>query len=138
MPDKKALEKEIILEIEKNLKKKLKIPDSKPLPDTYKNIVNEAAKETATATTQRYIKKEALSMGKKFYRDTSIESTMNSRLSSALKGVQLVSGSADLQKMIDENAKMLFAKKEALEKAGFSTDEAFQLILAEVAAKKAK
>ena len=40
--------------------------------------------------------------------------------------------------MIDENAKMLFAKKTALETAGFTATEAFDLILAEVSAKKSK
>jgi hypothetical protein len=90
------------------------------------------------AATQRYVKKEALLLGKDFYRDKSIQTAMNSRLSSALKGVQLVSQSADLQKMIDENAKMLFSKKQALENAGFTSDQAFQLILAEVSAKKSK
>lgn len=132
------LETKISTSIEKKLKKKLGIPANKPLPVTFKTIVNKAAKETNLAATHRYVKKEALLLGKQFYRDASIQSAMNSRLSSALKGVQLVSQSADLQKMIDENAKMLFAKKQALENAGFASDQAFQLILAEVSAKKAR
>jgi len=135
---KNPLEIKISTDIEKKLKKKLGIAANRPLPATFKNVVNKAAKETNIAATQRYVQKEALLAGKEFYRDKSIQTAMNSRLSSALKGVQLVSQSADLQKMIDENAKMLFSKKQALENAGFSADQAFQLILAEVSAKKAK
>jgi len=132
------LETKISADIEKKLKAKLGIPDNQPLPTTFKTIVDKAAKDMDLAATERFVKKEALLLGKQFYRDTTIQEAMTNRLSNALKGVQLVSQSADLQKMIDENAKMLFAKKKALETAGFSQAEAFQLILAEVSAKKAK
>jgi hypothetical protein len=132
------LEKKISLGIENKLRTKLGIRRPQPLPPRLKTVVNSAAKDTYMAATQRYVRKEALSLAKQFYREPSVESALKGRLSSALKGVKLVSESADLQKMIDENAKMLFAKKQALENAGFSADQAFQLILTEVSAKKGK
>ena len=132
------LETKISADLENKLKAKMGIPASTSLPPNFKAIVDKAAKELDTSATERIVKKEALLMGKQFYRDATIQNAINSRLSNALKGVQLVSQSADLQKMIDENAKMLFAKKKALETAGFLPAEAFQLILAEVSAKKAK
>ena len=130
--------KKIEKSLETKLRKKYNIPASKPLPANVKTMISKAAKETENTATLRFVKKEALTVGKEFYREQSIQTAMNARLSSALAGVQMVSTSVDLQKMIDENAKMLFAKKTALETAGFSTTEAFQLILAEVSAKKAK
>lgn len=132
------LETKISAEIEKKLRTKLGISATQPLPTAFKNIVNKTAKDMDLAATERFVKKEALLLGKEFYRDATIQNAINNRLSSALKGVQLVSQSTDLQKMIDENAKMLFAKKKALETAGFSAEESFKLILAEVSAKKAK
>ena len=132
------LEAKISSDIEKKLKAKLGIPDAKPLPAAFKTVIDKVSKEVDISATERFVKKEALQVGKQYYREMSIKDAMSVRLSSALQGIQLVSQSADLQKMIDENAKMLFAKKTALETAGFSKDEAFQLILAEVSAKKAK
>ena len=132
------LEAKISSDIEAKLKAKLGIPANQQLPPAFKTVVDKTAKEMDASATERFVKKEALLLGKQYYRDTSIQATLNSRLSNALKGVQMVSQSADLQKMIDENAKMLFAKMKALETAGFSSDQAFQLILAEVSAKKAK
>jgi len=132
------LEKKISISLEGDLKKRLGIAANKPLPTMYKTMVDDTAKEADVAATQRYVKQQALSLGKEFYRDVSVQTAMDSRLASALQGVQLVSQSADLQKMIEENAKMLFAKKKALEDAGFTADQAFALILAEVSAKKAR
>ena len=137
MPE-RNLEKIIRNEVEKNMKKRLRIPQAQPLPQNVQNIIQKTAKQTDSAARERFVKKEAVRLGKAFFRDETIEATMNSRLKNALAGVKLVSESEDLQKMIEENAKMLFAKKQALENAGFSADEAFKLILAEVSAKKSK
>jgi hypothetical protein len=132
------LENKISGDIEKRLRVKLALPPNAPLPMQFKTIVDKAAKEVDSAATERFVKKEAVLLGKQFYRETSIQNAINTRLSSALKGVEMVSQSLDLKKMIEENARMLFAKKTALVGAGFSADQAFQLILAEVSAKKAK
>lgn len=132
------LEAKISADIEKKLRAKLAIPGTQPLPTTFTATLAKTAKDVDLSATERFVRKEALLLGKQFYRDATIQTSINDRLSNALKGVQLVSQSADLQKMIDENAKMLFAKRKALETAGFSPAEAFQLILAEVSAKKAK
>jgi hypothetical protein len=132
------LEIKIKAELEKNMRKKLNIPARQPLPQNVKNIINKAAKQSDSTATDRFVKKEAIRLSKDFYRDKTIQQTLDSRLKNALAGIKLVSDSADLQEMIDENAKMLFAKKTALENAGFSAEEAFQLILAEVSAKKSK
>jgi hypothetical protein len=77
-------------------------------------------------------------VGKEFFRDGDHAKAIGDRLQSALKGVQLVSKSGDLKEMLKENANMLFLKKKALVDAGFTETEAFQLIVAEVTAKKSK
>ena len=138
MPTINGLEKTISNNIEKKLKEKLHIPPNQPLPQSVNTILDKAAKDTSIVATERYINKEAVNIGKTFYRDSTIKDALNQRLSAALKGVELLSESVDLQNMIKENAKLLFIKKTALEEAGFTPDQAFQLILTEVSAKKSK
>jgi len=133
-----SLEKKIAADVEKKLRTRMGIPDSQPLPANLKAIVDKTAKDMELSASERFVKKEAMLLGKQYFREVTPQTAIASRLSNALKGVQMVSGSSDLQKMIEENAKMLFAKKTALETAGFTAAEAFQLILAEVSAKKSR
>jgi len=121
--------------LEEDLKKRLKAPSLSP---EISKIIDDTATTVAATLTKQNVTKKALQVGKELFRDGDHAKAIGDRLSSALKGVQLVSQSADLKKMLEENAKMLFAKKKALVDAGFADTEAFQLILAEVTAKKAK
>lgn len=129
------LEQKIANDLETKLKSKLGLKPTDSLPVELKNVVSKAAKDVDMSATERFVQKEAIIAGKQFFQDQNINAILGGRLSNALKGVQLISQSADLKQMINENAKILFLKKQALETAGFSTAEAFQLILAEVSAK---
>jgi hypothetical protein len=132
MPDPKTT---IKTKLEEDVKKSLNI--STLTPEITK-IINDTATEVAGSLTKQNIQKKAIQVGKGLFREGDPKKAITDRLSSALVGIKLVSQSPTLQEMLDENAKMLFAKKTALIKAGFTADEAFQLILAEVSAKKAK
>jgi hypothetical protein len=133
-----SLNKEISKNVVTTLKKKLGLPESKSLPTEYEEIVQAAIKEVEHSATSRFVRQQAISAAKQFYRDSEPKAAIETRLSAALDGVTLVGRSDELKQMIKENANMLFAKKKALEDAGFSSEQAFQLILAEVSAKKAK
>jgi hypothetical protein len=132
------IDSQIRADIEKTIRKQLKIPRRQRTPSKLKAAINKAAKDVGTQLMQQYISKQALVSGKAILREADYKGLINQRLVSALEGVKLVSQSTDLQKILEENAKMLYAKRKALETAGFSNDEAFQLVLAEVSAKKAK
>jgi hypothetical protein len=121
--------------LEEDLKKRLNVTS---LPPKISRAIDETATTVAGTLTKQNMTKKAVQVGKELFRDVDHAKAIGDRLSSALKGVQMVSQSADLKKMLEENAKMLFAKKKALVDAGFTDTEAFQLILAEVTAKKSK
>ncbi len=121
--------------LEEDLKKRLNVTSLSP---EISKTIDETATTVAGTLTKQNMTKKALQVGKELFRDGDHAKAIGDRLSSALKGVQLVSQSADLKKMLEENAKMLFAKKKALVDAGFTETEAFQLIVAEVTAKKSK
>lgn len=63
---------------------------------------------------------------------------VSERLGNALEGVRLVSTASDMKEILKENAQLLHTKFKALIEAGFSEDQSFQLILAEVTAKKSR
>lgn len=121
--------------IDEDFKKRLNVT---ALPSDIKEMIKERSAEVGVALIEQDISKRALLYGKEILREVDHAKAIDERLSSALKGVELVSKSADLQNILSENAKMMFAKKQALVKAGFTDDEAFQLIMAEVSAKKSK
>jgi hypothetical protein len=121
--------------LEADIKKRFKIAG---LPSDIKEMVKEKSVEVGMALMQQDVTKRAVVYGKEIFREVDHSKAIDERLSSALKGVELISQSADLQKMLEENAKMLFNKKQALADAGFTDNEAFQLIMAEVSAKKSK
>lgn len=121
--------------LEEDLKKRLNVTSLSP---EISKTIDETATTVAGTLMKQNMTKKALQVGKELFRDGDHAKAIGDRLSSALKGVQLVSQSADLKKMLEENAKMLFAKKKALVDAGFTETEAFQLIVAEVTAKKSK
>ena len=137
-PPQPDLKSAIVNKVEGDIRAKLNIPASSPLPTNIRAMIEKTASDADSALTEKYVRREALLAGKRFFRDEKVEDTIKTRLATALQGVQLVSASSDLQKMIDENARMLFMKKQALRNAGFTDDEAFKLILAEVTAKKSK
>jgi hypothetical protein len=125
----------IKIKLEEDLKKRLNVTSLSP---EMSKIIDDTATTVAGTLTKQNVTKKAIQVGKELFRDVDHAKAIGDRLSSALKGVQLVSQSADLKKMLEENAKMLFAKKKALVDAGFTETEAFQLIVAEVTAKKSK
>ena len=138
MPGQVDVKKHLSATVESGLRKRLKIKPADQLPTALKSIISKTATDVEKVITERYVKKEALRAGRTLMKDASITQAVDSRLKNALKGVQMVSQSTDLQKMIDENAKMLFQKYTALVNVTFTTDQAFQLILAEVTAKKSR
>jgi len=106
-------------------------------PEIQAGIVSAAAVAAARAT-RANLENEALKIAKQFFQPASVPQLIAGKLQQAKAGVQIVSGSADLATILDENAKMLAAKRAALEKNGFKPDEAFQLILAEIQGKAAR
>lgn len=108
------------------------------LPTDVMDGIISAAKEAAQRSTKRNLEVEATKIAKTFYQDVDITQLIGTKLKQASVGVSLVSQSADLDSILKENAQMIRKKWKALNDAGFSKDEAFQLIKAEVEGKAAR
>ena len=124
--------------LENDIRRQLKIPRTSPIPADIQTVISKTASEAGKVSLQSYVKSRAIAEGKQIFRATNYQTAISTRLQDALAGVQLVTLDPKLQQILEENAKVLFAKKTALTKAGFTDSEAFQLLLAEVAAKKSK
>ena len=128
----------MVRNLEKDVKKRLKIPRGQQLSPDIRKVIKETVDEATTTAAKSYISKAALVEAKGAFRVEDYTAAVRTRLGTALEGVLTVSESEDLQKILDENAKMLYAKMTALVSAGFTADQAFQLIVAEVSAKRGK
>lgn len=131
------LQKEVKKELEKEYRGRLKIDASKPLPPEIQAAIDKKSVEVTAVIAEQFVGKSALAAGKAIVGPTvDAGAAITARLGTALAGVQLVSQSSDLDKILAENAKMLWKKYLALKTAGFDDTQSFQLILAEVSAKK--
>lgn len=57
---------------------------------------------------------------------------LDSRISAAQAGVRFVTGDAKVEAVLEDTAKLLWKKYQALKKAGFTDDQSYELLLAEV------
>jgi hypothetical protein len=65
----------------------------------------------------------------------SVLDRFDSRVDVARKGLDHISASSDVQKIMKKRAGLLADKKKALETAGFSSQEAMDILLADIAAR---
>ncbi|MFX0141344.1 MAG: hypothetical protein ACFFDN_47340 [Candidatus Hodarchaeota archaeon] len=133
-----SIQNKIKTNLEKDLRSRLGLTSRQAIPLEYQTIIDAKSKEASSKTVEQYIGKQAILAGKSLLAVKDYRAAVNERLGSALEGVQTVTLNPQLQEILNENAKMLFAKKTALVTAGFSDEEAFRLLVAEVSAKKAK
>jgi hypothetical protein len=108
------------------------------LPDKVKADIARKAAEVSENMFEQHLNKVSLAEAKAASQSANVAQNVKGRLADALSGVQVVTKSADLDKILKENAELLFKKKQALVTAGFTDDEAFQIILAEVTARKSR
>ena len=65
----------------------------------------------------------------------SLLSKFDARVDLARKGIDHIVGSSDVDRIMKQRAQMLAAKKKALVDAGFSSEEAMEILLADIAAR---
>jgi hypothetical protein len=101
----------------------------KALSDTVASTVKEALSENAKDLTRNFAlrkAREALS------KSTNTMAMLDDRVKGALKGISHVGQNTDVKKIMQENAKLLKMKFDNLVAVGFSPDQAFQIVLAEL------
>jgi hypothetical protein len=112
--------------------RKMGVSVSQLSPEIVKNI-DSAVKSSLDARMQTLIHHDA----EKAVKETVLAGTqpleaLDSRISAAQAGVRFVSTDAKVEAVLDDTAHLLWKKYQALIKAGFSEQQSFDLLLAEV------
>jgi hypothetical protein len=121
-------------QVEKNLKVRLGLPPDQPLPAQIKQITDSEIK-TALATSLSETVKTEVGVTVKGTLKGQGFSIFDERIKTAALSSEHIRGSDDVARILKQKADLMFAKKKAYIDAGFTTQEAMDLMLAETKAK---
>lgn len=127
---------EIQGKVEKEFRQSMGIDAATALSEDAKHAIAEAVKvaseqQSAAQVSRSAAKHAAQILGK----GIQINEALKSKLQVGLEGIKAVRESNEYLDILKENARMLKAKNDALVAAGFTAEQAFKLIEAEVYAK---
>lgn len=128
-----TLERDIERVVTRRMSDRLKV-DSTKLPAELKNVIATAS----AAAAQRSIELGVAADLDEAVGDVtrgSVLGKFDARVDLARKGLDHIAGSNDVKQIMTRRAEMLAEKKKALEAAGFSSEEAMEIILADIAAR---
>ena len=128
-----TIEREIERVVTRRMSERLNV-DSSKLPADLKNVIASAS----AAAAQRSIELAVTTDLNEAVGDVtrgSVLGKFDARVDLARKGLDHIAGSNDVKQIMRQRAQMLAEKKKALEAAGFSSEEAMEIILADIAAR---
>jgi hypothetical protein len=107
-------------------------------PDALPNQLKSAISTASTAAAHRAVELAVTKDIDQVIGDVtrgSVLGRFDARVDLARQGLDHIAASDDVQQIMKKRAEMLAAKKQALETAGFSSQEAMDIILADIAAR---
>ena len=127
------LETEIQKSVTQRMAERLGVAPNQ-LPPEVKPIVASAAASAAARAIELSVTKDVEEAVGDVTRG-SVLNRFDARVDLARKGIDHIAASSDVDRIMKQRAQMLAAKKQALETAGFSSEEAMQIILADIGAR---
>jgi translation initiation factor 2 alpha subunit (eIF-2alpha) len=128
------LETEIDKSITKVMKQRLGLRSNQKLPEDVQATIRAAAATATQASLENAIVREASELATGTARGSVLD-RFDVKVNAARAGLDHIAGSSDVKKILTRRAEMLAMKKQTLEKAGFTTEEAMEIILADIAAR---
>lgn len=116
------------------MRRRLGLGPTDPIPKEVLTLIREQATAVAGTAVELGASRDAQAAAREFGRAVTVED-FQEKLSAARNGIQVIGKSQDVDTILRERATMLWKKKTALEAAGFSTAEAMQIVLADIAAR---
>jgi hypothetical protein len=114
------------------MRQRLGIADSKPLPKDVKALVSLAAATAAQNALDLSLTRDTEEATADIARGDALD-RFDSKVGLAGQALDHIKSSPDVQKILKRRAEMLAAKKQALENAGFTSQEAMDILLADIA-----
>jgi hypothetical protein len=130
----KAIEDEIKQTVESRMRERLGVPPRQALPDEVVALVASAAATAAQRSIELGVTRDVEEISADVARG-SLLNRFDAKVDLARKGLDHIVASDDVHEIMKRRADMLAAKKEALEAAGFSSQEAMDILLADIAAR---
>jgi hypothetical protein len=128
------LETDIDKALTKTMKQRLGLKANQKLPDDVQATIKAAAASASQASIENAIVRGASEIATDTARGSVLD-RFDLKVDLARAGLDHIAGSTDVKKILARRAEMLALKKQSLEKAGFTTDEAMEILLADIAAR---
>lgn len=107
------------------------------LPEDVKSMIRSTSEEMTHASVKQAVQRQAFQTSRAILAEKGdLKQQLAARMASARDGMAAIAQSEEMQSILRENARMLFAKLTALKQAGFVDEQAFSLILAEVSSRR--
>jgi len=129
----RSIEKDIEGVVTKRMGERLGV-DGQTLPADLKKVIATAAAAAARRSVELAVTTDVNEAIGDVTRG-SVLGKFDSRVDLARKGLDHIAGSNDVKQIMTRRAEMLAEKKKALETAGFSAQEAMDILLADIAAR---
>ena len=128
------LQERIRQEVEKRMRTRLGLSPAQPLPSEVSTLIKNTADSAARKAVEMAVVRDAEATAKETARGVMFES-FGDKVSAARKGIDFIAQSGDVSGILKRRAELLFAKRKALQDAGFSTEEAMNILLTDIAAR---
>jgi hypothetical protein len=129
-----SVEDDINEAVTARMRERLGIGSEQPLPDDVKTLIGSAAATAAQRSIELAVTRDVEEISTDVARG-SLLNRFDAKVDLARKGLDHIVASDDVHEIMKRRADMLAAKKEALEAAGFSSQEAMEILLADIAAR---
>lgn len=128
------VEKDIKSSVEKAMRARLGLTGRAKLPGDVQTLIDSASSTAAAKALEVNVIKEVEDAARDATSgDVLARFTSKARL--AEQGLAHIAGSSEVDKILQSRANLLAAKKKALEAAGFTSSEAMEIVLADIAAR---
>lgn len=128
------LEADIKTAVEEKMRSRLGIKPSEGLPPEVTALARSAAETAAAKATELAVIQEAEEAARATVRGDVLK-RFDTKVDLAARGMEHISKSSDVEDILKRRAELLARKKQALVDAGFTNDEAMQIVLADIAAR---
>lgn len=133
-PRVKKLESDISKAVTAKIRSRLGVTGNRKLPADVQELINSAATVAAESTLETAVIRDVQEASNDLARGSVLD-RFDSKVADARVGLDHIASSNDVEKILKRRAEMLAAKKEALENAGFSEEQAMDIVLADIAAR---
>lgn len=133
-PRVKKLENDITKEVTASMRARLGVTGRQKLPAEVDALIKSAAAVAAETALETAVVRDIQEATTNVTRGSVLD-RFDVKVADARVGLDHIAGSNDVEKILARRAEMLAAKKAALETAGFTSGEAMEILLADIAAR---